>query len=144
MLSLFVPLMFNIVEHDDDPAVQQATFYCLGLMVSKCKNAMMPHCGHILKRCTECISKNSVNYRKSPLYIVELKDIEDPDEASRHNDKRQFLGVLDNAMATICKVMQHIDWSSNQQQEVEKMRDEAMAGTTTNDSSSESLIMRWR
>merc|ERR1719242_862831 len=83
MLSLFVPLLFNIAEHDEDPAVQQATFYCLGLMVSKCKNAMMPHLGRILRLCTDCVTKHSDNYRQSGLCIA--------DEEALNGDNRQWL-----------------------------------------------------
>ena len=131
MLPVFVPLLFNILEHDEDPAVQQAAFYCLGLMVSKCKNAATPHLQRILRLCTDCISKHGANYRQSGLCIASEEALNGDDEAvAQQNRQRQFLGVIDNAMATVCKVLRDIDWAQGQQQpgrqQLETVRNEAM------------------
>jgi len=128
LLNNFIPQIFNIITNDQDPSVQQACFYCLGLMVNKCRNAVnQQFIVQILKFCTECIAKHSKNYINAPIRIFDEKNALQQNDDDQQLKQRQFLGVLDNAMAAICKILKDIQWNKIQQDaQLNKIRNDAL------------------
>merc|ERR1712083_980556 len=112
LLNNLIPLLFNIIGNDEDMAVQQACFYCLGLMVSKCQNAVpINFVVQILKLCKECITKHSSPYMNASICIVDEEALQNEEYDDNQTKKRQFFGVIYNAMSAICKVLKDIDWT---------------------------------
>jgi len=106
LLHRFVPQILHIVSQDDDSAVQQASFYCLGLIVQKMGNVAAPYVSDILTRCRGLLSgAHSIRYRKAEILVRECNDGE-------HFELRQFLALMDNVMSTVVKCMKHIEWNT--------------------------------
>ena len=131
LLHTLLPLLFQIITNDQDIAVQQACYYCLGLMVSKCKNNVnLNYIQQILNLCQQCIQRNSHPYLSSDIEIFDEQSVINGNSNSNNDPeqklkKRQFLAVIDNAMATICKV--DSEWlKNNNNQQIQKIRNDAL------------------
>merc|ERR1712244_116549 len=73
------------------------------------------------------MGKHSNQYMNAPITIVDQETLQNEEYDDTQSKKRQFLGVLDNAMATICKILKDIQWNKIQQDaQLNKIRNDAL------------------
>merc|ERR1712192_89041 len=82
-----------------------------GVMAAKCGHSAIEFVPEMLRACSECVATNSERYRAAPICVGAESEAKQQTQSDGEFARRQFLAVIDNAMATICKILVHIDWA---------------------------------